>query len=81
METTGSSLTHLRACNQLAEVLRCAPSWNDVTKAIVEQNTKPENTWAKRCLQGIETLLLDDGLSISEEAVESTWHDQFVRSK
>ncbi|KAM3084085.1 hypothetical protein ACMFMG_001807 [Clarireedia jacksonii] len=79
MEATGCSLAHLRACNQLAKVLHCSLSWNDVTKAIEEQTTRLENTWSKRCLQGIEIILLDDGLSISDEVFDSAGHDKCKR--
>ena len=64
IQATRSSLAHLRAVKQLAEVLNCPSSWQDVTEAIAIENGKPGDSWSKRCLDGIEILFLDDGLEV-----------------
>ena len=41
---------------------------------------EPDNTWARKCFQGIETVLMDDGLDPSS-VYRYDWHDQLTRSK
>ncbi|TAQ91123.1 hypothetical protein B7494_g555 [Chlorociboria aeruginascens] len=81
MKATPSTLSHIRGVNQLAHVLGCPPNWDDVVKAIEVKREEPDNAWAKRCLEGIETILLDDGLDGRDEVFGSAWHDQLTRSK
>ncbi|RAL58830.1 hypothetical protein DID88_009140 [Monilinia fructigena] len=81
LEATHSSLAHIRATNQLADVLSCPPTWSEVSKAIAIENGKPGDIWAKRCLEGIETILLDDGLNIGNDVFDYSWHDKLTISK
>lgn len=71
---TKSTLSHLRAVKQLSQILECEPSWEAVENRIREERRKPKEAWARRCFEGIETVLIDDGLDSS--AVHSYgWHD------
>ncbi|KAI9719755.1 MAG: hypothetical protein M1812_003243 [Candelaria pacifica] len=80
LQHTPSTLAHLRAVKQLAEVLECEPKWEVVQKSIEEKRKAPNDAWAKRCFQGIETVLIDDGLD--EGTVYAyDWHDGLTRSK
>ncbi|KAF7853938.1 hypothetical protein EAF04_010604 [Stromatinia cepivora] len=81
LKATHSSLAHIRAINQLAEILGCPQTWGDVTKAIAKENEKPDDVWAKRCFEGIETILLDDGLNTENDAFDYSWHDKLTSSK
>ncbi len=80
LKDTPSTLAHLRAVKQLAEVLKCEPKWDVVQRRIEEERKFPGDAWAKRCFQGIETVLIDDGLD--EDTVHTyDWHDRLTRSK
>ncbi|KAL2061283.1 hypothetical protein VTL71DRAFT_7556 [Oculimacula yallundae] len=81
MRTTASTLSHIRAVNQLSAVLGCPPTWDDVQKAIDIENAKPHHAWQKRCLEGIETILVDDGLDGKDEVYDYAWHDKLTRSE
>ena len=81
MRSTPSSLSHIRAVNQLSEVLGCEATWDAVVKAIDAERARPDDVWAKRCLEGIETILVDDGLDGKEEVFDNAWHDRLTRSK
>lgn len=76
-----SSLAHIRATKQLAQILGCEPTWEAVEASIEQQRLKSPDAWTKRCLEGIETLLLDDGLDGNDEIQGYEWHDSFVTSK
>jgi hypothetical protein len=80
LKSTTSSLAHIRAVKQLSEILGCPESWDDVVRAIQVEKAKPDNAWNKRCLEGIETILVDDGLDGKEEVFDYKWHDRLTRS-
>lgn len=74
-----STLSHLRAVKQLAFVLGCEPTWDKVQEAIELKRKEPSDAWARRCFEGIETAIIDDGLDPS--SVHSyEWHDRLTRS-
>ncbi|TGO69287.1 hypothetical protein BOTNAR_0013g00610 [Botryotinia narcissicola] len=81
LKAARSTLAHIRATNQLADILGCPPTWNDVLKAIAKENEKPGYVWIKQCLKGIETIILDDSLSTENGAFDYSWHDNLTRSK
>ncbi|KAH7327238.1 hypothetical protein BKA65DRAFT_554796 [Rhexocercosporidium sp. MPI-PUGE-AT-0058] len=81
LRTTTSTLSHIRAVKQLSDVLGCPPTWSDVLKAIEAENSKPHHAWQKRCLEGIETILVDDGLDGKDEVYGYDWHDKLTRSE
>src|SRR5271155_1474636 len=62
LKDTPSSLSHMRAVKQLSEVLGCASNWTSVESAIAKKRKEPDEAWARRCFEGIETVLIDDGL-------------------
>lgn len=71
---TKSSLSHLRAVKQLSDILNCEANWDTVEVCLDEERSKPDDEWAKRCFEGIETALIDDGLD--DEIVHPfAWHD------
>ena len=75
-----STLAHFRAVRQLARVLGCDESWLAVQKAIQVERAKADDVWARRCFEGIETALIDDGLNPSD-VHPYQWHDRLTRSK
>ncbi len=81
MEATPSSLSHIRAVNQLSSVLACSATWESVVEAIEAERVKPDDVWAKRCMEGIETILIDDGLDGKSEVFDYSWHDRLIQGK
>jgi hypothetical protein len=81
LKATPSTLSHIRAVKQLSEILGCHPSWADVVRVIEVEKSKPDDVWAKRCMEGIETILVDDGLDGKDEVFGYAWHDRLTRSK
>ena len=82
LDISPSSLPHLRAVKDLSNVLGCPETWDDVVTAVEKETAKPDNVWAKHCMQGIETILLDDGLNTADnEVYDYAWHDTLVRRK
>jgi glutamine synthetase len=62
LASTFSSLAHVRAVNQLSRVLGCEPTWDAVRGAIAARWEGDMDGWTRRCLRGIHTVLVDDGL-------------------
>lgn len=80
LQHTPSTLSHIRAVKQLAEILDCNCDWDSVQEAIAKRRLTPDDAWAKRCFEGIETVLIDDGLD--ESTVHPWgWHHRLTRSK
>jgi hypothetical protein len=81
INATPSSLPHIRAVNQLSKILNCPPTWHDVVTAIEAERENPDDAWMKRCLEGIETILIDDGLDRQDEVFDYSWHSRLTRQK
>lgn len=75
-----TSLSHLRGVKQLAHVLDCAQTWEAVVAAIEQRRLEDYDDWISECLDGIETILVDDGLDAPDDAYEYDWHNSFTRS-
>lgn len=72
---TKSSLAHIRAVKQLSDILSCEETWESVESRLEEERSKPDHAWARKCFEGIETALIDDGLD--DEIVHPfAWHDR-----
>ncbi|KAF7935021.1 uncharacterized protein EAE98_003066 [Botrytis deweyae] len=80
LKASRSTLAHIRATNQLADILGCPPTWNDVLEAIEKENEKLGDAWIKQCLKGIETVLLDC-LSTENQTFDYFLHGSSTRSK
>ena len=81
MKAAPSSSAHVPAIHQLAEILGCPPTWNAISKFITKENGKPGDAWVKECFEGIDTILLDDGLNTENDAFNYSWHERLTRSK
>lgn len=75
-----TSLSHIRGVKQLAHVLECGQTWEAVVAAIEQRRIDDYEDWVSECLDGIATILVDDGLDAPEEAEDYAWHDSFTRS-
>ncbi|KAI1418375.1 glutamine synthetase/guanido kinase [Hypoxylon sp. FL1857] len=76
-----TSLSHLRAVKHLAEALGCEQTWDAVVAAVERKRAESRDDWTKRCLEGVETILIDDGLDMPGQAETYSWHDKFTKSK
>ena len=79
LKNAKSTLAHLRAVKNLSEVLKCDSTWSAVLSAIDKERQKPDDAWARRCFEGIETVLVDDGLDPSN-VHPYQWHDRLTRT-
>ncbi|KUI74402.1 Protein fluG [Cytospora mali] len=75
-----TSLSHLRGIKQLAHVLDCAQTWEAVVAAIEQRRIVDYEDWISECLDGIETVLVDDGLDNVDDVYDYAWHNSFTRS-
>ena len=80
LKHASSTLAHIRAVKNLAEVLECEPTWDAVQKGINLKRQEPDDAWSRRCFQGIETALIDDGLD-SSNIHAYDWHNRLTRSR
>ncbi|KAI1658052.1 glutamine synthetase/guanido kinase [Daldinia decipiens] len=80
LEDSKKSLAHLRAVKHLSSALGCEQTWEAVEAAVERKRVESRDAWVKRCLDGIETILIDDGLDVQGQAETYSWHDQFTRS-
>ncbi|OLN93094.1 Protein fluG [Colletotrichum chlorophyti] len=75
-----TSLAHLRAVKQLAKVLRCEPSWEAVVNAIEAKRIEDYDAWVQECLNGVETVLVDDGLDGENAVYPYSYFSDLTRS-
>ncbi len=80
IDASSTALAHHRAVKQLAKALGCDPTWESVVAAIEQNRIEAPDDWTSRCLAGIETILIDDGLDDKDDVYEYSWHDGFTRS-
>ncbi|KAH7124728.1 hypothetical protein EDB81DRAFT_872407 [Dactylonectria macrodidyma] len=83
LDATTTSLSHLRAVRQLADVLGCEPTWNSVSNALERkrEGTDTYENWIKTCLGGIHSILVDDYLG-NEDANEAyDYFDKFTPAR
>lgn len=80
IHAASTSLSHLRAIKQLAHVLDCGQTWEAVVAAVEQKRIDEYDDWVSECLDGIETILVDDGLDNVDDVYDYSWHDSFTRS-
>jgi glutamine synthetase len=80
LEHAKTSLPHLRAVKQLSQILNCGADWDSVQKELHSRRQADEEGWARQCFEGIETVLIDDGLD-KNGIHPYGWHDRLTRSK
>ena len=80
LKYASSTLAHIRAVRQLSGILECEPSWESVQSRIEEERTRPDDVWARKCFQGIETVLIDDGLD-GKAVHPYDWHHRLTPSR
>lgn len=80
IHATHTSLAHIRGVKQLAHVLDCAQTWEAVVAAIEQRRIEDYEGWIAECLDGTETILVDDELGDPDDVQDYAWHDAFTRS-
>ncbi|KAG8630112.1 hypothetical protein KVT40_001731 [Elsinoe batatas] len=82
LKDTPKSLAHLRAVKQLRELYGCdrSATWDDLLKKRAELLSTNSDELVRKCLAGIHTILIDDGLD-SSNIHSYRWHDQFTTGK
>lgn len=75
-----TSLSHIRGVKQLAHVLECGQTWEAVVAAIEQRRLEDYEDWISECLDGVATILVDDGLDTPDDAEDYAWHNSFTRS-
>ncbi|OTB01152.1 hypothetical protein M426DRAFT_64600 [Hypoxylon sp. CI-4A] len=80
LKDSKTTLAHLQTVRQLAEVLGCEPTWGAVEAGVEKKRRRSRKDWTRRCLEGIETILIDDGLDQPDQAEAHSWHSQFTKS-
>ncbi|KAF8417193.1 glutamine synthetase [Tirmania nivea] len=79
IEDSPSSLAHIRAVEQLSELLHCRPTMSDVKEARDTEVGRSYDAFIKRCLKGTHAILMDDGLSAPPGYVQPLKkHEKFV---
>ncbi|KAJ9156503.1 Protein fluG [Pleurostoma richardsiae] len=80
IHAAATSLAHLRGVKQLSQVLGCGQTWEEVVTAVEQRRIEDYEDWISVCLDGIETILIDDGLDNADDVQDFPWHDSFTRS-
>ncbi|CAK7213307.1 hypothetical protein SBRCBS47491_001761 [Sporothrix bragantina] len=76
-----TALPHQRAIQQLSTVLGCNATWESVVAAVDERRRDDYDAWVSKCLSGLQTILLDDGLNNENDVFDFSRHDSFTRTK
>ena len=77
LEHVHSSLSHMRAVRQLAELYDCGESLVEVKAARYEHIRRDYPGLIKKCLEGTHAIMMDDGLN-ADLVYPYQWHRQFV---
>ncbi|KAH7326248.1 hypothetical protein B0I35DRAFT_405518 [Stachybotrys elegans] len=80
IESSRTTLPHYRAVKILSRVLGCDESWEAVVDAVKERREQNYEAWISRCLRGIESVLVDDGLDNADNVHPYSYFHQFTRS-
>lgn len=81
-EDTPTSLSHIRAVRQLRKLyeLPADATWTDCLQKRKDLLDQDANALTKKCFEGTETVLIDDGLGSEDDLEPFNWHDQFTTS-
>jgi len=82
LEDTPQSLSHLRAARQLRQLYDLPPdaNWTAILGKRIERLEQDPDDFMKRCFEGTQTILIDDGLDSGASIHPYGWHDKFTRS-
>jgi hypothetical protein len=77
-----TSLAHVRAARQLRKLydLPADASWHEILAKRTEVLNADPGSLTRRCFEGTQTLLIDDGLGSSDTLEPYYWHDRYTLS-
>lgn len=83
LEDAPKSLAHLRAQRQLKKLydLPASSSWSEIKEKRLKLVSEDADALHKKCFEGTQTLLIDDGLDDGAGVELYRWHDKFTLSK
>jgi glutamine synthetase len=76
-EHVHTSLSHMRAIKQLAQLYNCGESLVEVKAARYEHIRRDYPGLIRKCLKGTHAIMMDDGLN-AELVYPYKWHRQFI---
>ncbi|KAK0899518.1 hypothetical protein LTR91_017062 [Friedmanniomyces endolithicus] len=82
LEDAPKSLAHLRAVRQLKELydLPADADWAAIVGKRAELLERDADSLIKKCLEGTQTILIDDGLDSGANIEPYSWHNKFTTS-
>lgn len=82
LDDTPKSLAHIRAANQLRQLyaLPKDADWSTILQKRLQLLSTDADALTKKCLEGTQTILIDDGLGSATDFESYDWHDKFVKS-
>lgn len=80
MRDTPTTLAHLRAAKQLRKLyeLPVEVDWNAILEARNHLLHEDPEGLTRKCLQGTQTILIDDGLGSADDFEPYQWHNQYT---
>jgi len=82
LEDTPKALSHLRAAKQLRKLydLPLDADWASIVGKRTELLERDANALMKKCFDGTQTILIDDGLDTGANIQPYSWHDKYTLS-
>jgi hypothetical protein len=82
LRDTPTTLAHLRAAKQLRKLynLPVEADWNAILEARSRLLHEDPDGLTRKCLQGTQTILIDDGLGNVDDFEHYQWHSQYTLS-
>ena len=82
LEDTPKSLSHIRAAKQLRALYDLPPDadWAAISGKRIELLERNPDALVKKCLDGTQTILIDDGLPDEDSMEPVPWHDAYTLS-
>ncbi|KAJ9666499.1 hypothetical protein H2201_003422 [Coniosporium apollinis] len=82
LKDTFTSLSHIRAAKQLRELYGCGADedWDHILEKRADWLEHRRDELHRKCLEGIQSILIDDGLGSAEDVHPYEWHSQYTVS-
>jgi hypothetical protein len=82
LRATSTTLAHLRAAKQLRKLcdLPAEADWQAILEARNRILCENPDALVRRCLQGTQTILIDDGLGSPDDFQPYQWHNRYTLS-
>lgn len=82
LEDTPKSLAHIRAARQLRQLygLPADADWKSILQKRDQLLSEDPDALTRKCLEGTQTILVDDGLGSANDFESYDWHNKFTRS-